>query len=126
MKKICKVCKQEKDIDDFHFRKRYKNNHIPQCKECFRKKMNTDKKNKRGIHRCINRCIICGDVLEIDKYKHRNKYCNNCREDATKELQKIASKKWFEKKYQDKEFRKKESIRKAIWWKKKQEIKNNK
>lgn len=34
MKKICKICKKEKNISEFYFNKEYKDNYRNKCKKC--------------------------------------------------------------------------------------------
>ncbi len=74
--KICNCCKTEKDINDYHNNKRFKDNKNPTCKECTisqSKKYYQDNKDKIREREDIRR--------ESEEYKeYRKKYLEENRE----------------------------------------------
>lgn len=89
MEKICKTCKIEKDINEFHFVKQ-QNKYSPKCKTCYnlyqnlvKKKINDDYKSSLekvyikdtsiktfNTLQALHRYVIAKDLIVINRYEN--------------------------------------------------------
>jgi len=91
--KICKTCKEEKDISNFHYQKR-------ECKSCNNKKRRV---NKELIGTKI--CVRCGEERDIKRFRPTRNVCHDCIYDERKKYMKD----YYEK--NKKEWKEKEHLR---------------
>jgi hypothetical protein len=67
--KVCRTCKEEKPLNDFHFRNDQKI-YRPDCKECVRHKERTRKVEHSGITSKV--CPICNEEKSLSEFHKRS------------------------------------------------------